>query len=173
MGGSQTNNNPQYFGPTHRPIVEFALENVQALRKRELKLVQRAQRLAPGDKAAPASARAAKAKDKPNKEKPVKEKPAKERLVKEKPLKLVVTKAQLPAKAAASPARKHAKPIAKGARPARDDSLVVAGADTIAVARTGSAVHKAMRAWADTDAAKPAKVRVRERSHQVPVHMAA
>lgn len=31
------NNNPNVFGANRRPIVEFALENVQALRKRTLK----------------------------------------------------------------------------------------------------------------------------------------
>ncbi|KAJ8438859.1 hypothetical protein Cgig2_007704 [Carnegiea gigantea] len=32
------NNNPETFGPQHRPIVEFAVDNVQTLRKRNLKL---------------------------------------------------------------------------------------------------------------------------------------
>ncbi|KAL2920442.1 RNA-binding protein 28 [Bienertia sinuspersici] len=32
------NNNPETFGPQHRPIVEFAVDNVQTLRKRDLKI---------------------------------------------------------------------------------------------------------------------------------------
>ncbi|XP_021751777.1 RNA-binding protein 28-like isoform X1 [Chenopodium quinoa] len=32
------NNNPEVFGPSHRPIVEFAVDNVQTLRKRGLKI---------------------------------------------------------------------------------------------------------------------------------------
>ncbi|CAO2820988.1 unnamed protein product [Amaranthus hypochondriacus] len=32
------NNNPETFGPHHRPIVEFAVDNVQTLRKRNLKI---------------------------------------------------------------------------------------------------------------------------------------
>ncbi|KNA17831.1 hypothetical protein SOVF_076500 [Spinacia oleracea] len=32
------NNNPEPFGPQHRPIVEFAVDNVQTLRKRGLKI---------------------------------------------------------------------------------------------------------------------------------------
>ncbi|KAK9672800.1 hypothetical protein RND81_12G125600 [Saponaria officinalis] len=32
------NNNPEPFGPQHRPIVEFAVDNVQTLRKRNLKI---------------------------------------------------------------------------------------------------------------------------------------
>ncbi|GAB4853859.1 hypothetical protein Ancab_018068 [Ancistrocladus abbreviatus] len=32
------NNNPETFGPEHRPIVEFALDNVQTLRQRNMKL---------------------------------------------------------------------------------------------------------------------------------------
>ncbi|XP_010254678.1 PREDICTED: RNA-binding protein 28 isoform X2 [Nelumbo nucifera] len=32
------NNNPETFGPEHRPIVEFALDNIQTLKKRNAKL---------------------------------------------------------------------------------------------------------------------------------------
>ena len=34
----ELNNNPDIWGKDHRPIVEFAIDNVQALRKREIKL---------------------------------------------------------------------------------------------------------------------------------------
>ncbi|KAL8138862.1 hypothetical protein V2J09_004863 [Rumex salicifolius] len=32
------NNNPETFGPEHRPIVEFALDNIQTLRQRNMKI---------------------------------------------------------------------------------------------------------------------------------------
>ncbi|XP_027354277.1 RNA-binding protein 28 isoform X2 [Abrus precatorius] len=41
------NNNPETFGPEHRPIVEFALDNVQTLKLRKAKL--QSQRQAPQD----------------------------------------------------------------------------------------------------------------------------
>jgi nucleolar protein 4 len=34
----ELNNNPDIWGKDHRPIIEFAIDNVQALRKREIKL---------------------------------------------------------------------------------------------------------------------------------------
>ncbi|ESW05803.1 hypothetical protein PHAVU_011G210900 [Phaseolus vulgaris] len=42
------NNNPETFGPEHRPIVEFALDNVQTLKLRKAKL-QQFQQQAPQD----------------------------------------------------------------------------------------------------------------------------
>ncbi|KMS98897.1 hypothetical protein BVRB_3g067890 isoform B [Beta vulgaris subsp. vulgaris] len=39
------NNNPELFGPLHRPIVEFAVDNVQTLRKRSLKINDQLQKV--------------------------------------------------------------------------------------------------------------------------------
>ncbi|XP_074319581.1 uncharacterized protein LOC141656542 [Silene latifolia] len=43
------NNNPEPFGPQHRPIVEFAVDNVQTLRKRNLKINDQLQETGDGE----------------------------------------------------------------------------------------------------------------------------
>ncbi|KAL9225220.1 hypothetical protein vseg_001169 [Gypsophila vaccaria] len=43
------NNNPEPFGPQHRPIVEFAVDNVQTLRKRNLKINDQLQETGNGE----------------------------------------------------------------------------------------------------------------------------